>query len=1686
MAATTEEQQYHGRPWWRWIIWIIAGILLLPVMAVLLLQLAPVQDYLRRQGELYLERKLHTKVRIGYLRARGWQYLELRHVSVTDTASQALLYSGSLKVRYNLLSLINNELRINKLEWDSVLANVYRRPQDSTFNYQFIIDAFVSKKTEPDTLSAETGTTLQFHIKDLDLRQVRLRYIDGLTGMSAVVRFDSLHVDPDDILLNEGVYAFRGLALSGLKGFFKQEYLPDRITKAEPPPPPADTSSTPFHLLLKKLRISNSSFLYTDAGSGIYTAWQIGALQLDNSNIDQDSTRVQIGELKLDNTRGVFALNAGKDTTTAPVDTSAAPNTWQVLASKVALNNLAVRFDNNSSNSPRAPHHDPDYNHLLLTGFTANIADLRYKPDSTSAQLKQLTLKDHSGFAVKTFRTNLLYTPQTVSLQQLLLETNKSILRKNIAVTVPSWSTIADHLDLLQINANLDSSRIALGEWLPFVPDARKNKNFAPLWNKQLAINAILKGSLGKLIIEELYLRDNEGNLIQTKGEVAHVTNMDLLQANIPALYIQTGNRAIRSWLPHGTLPDTPRLPERMSITGSFLGSMKDMQTSIQLKSNIATANLTAHLQNITDSIRATYDVSMPFFRIHPGVMLYDTAIGWVSGHLSAKGQGYVLKSMVANASARLNEATYNGYTYHDVSVDGNIDHRRFQVNGQSGDTAITANFDIAGVLADTTLRELVAHLQIEKADLYATHWYAAPFVLKADLNADFPSIEPRNIQGQALITGIQVATKGQVFPLDTVSLDAKRDSLQYISLKGPFGFLNASGDIDYTKVGDAFSKLIMRPIQPPDTARIVKIPSGQLLAWNAAISWPRSLQDLLPGLRMETPLVMEGRLNSDSALLWINASLPKVRYDSLLIDSLQLKASIEDSLLQADISIARLQHPLAPLHHTELKANAVAGKLDWDLLLEDNKHAPKYQVGGLLSFLPANVMELSIKPDLLLNRLKWNVGEHNIVRLRDGLPDSAHLKLSYKEQSIALVTQSDSTTFPAVNAQIKDFQLSTITGLLAADTLLATGILNGEATARNLDKSPLIAANIQLDSLTFRGSKLGILKADVQTPQPNQYKLAANLSGNDNNINIEGTYDSTINANVDIAKLNMASLEAFTFGQVTQMQGSMDGQFTVAGTPSKPQVNGKLHFNDAGGNIAYIGSTLRLPDETLLFDQKGITLNKLVIADSLNNELVVNGQIQTNDFSNFQFLLDVNAEDFMALGEQKSQDQWIYGPAFIDAKAKIRGTLDLPRVDVSVTLRDKSKVTVSMPSSDPGVSEREGVIVFVDKDNPIDSSLITNQDTTRFQNPRLKGIIFSGNAEITPASTIKMIIDPQNGDFVEAKGTANINATLDPSSKMSLTGRYELQEGKYEMSLNQLIKRSFDIVKGSVITFNGDAMDADLDITAKYTANAQAMDLVADQLGNMNETDRNKYKQRLPFEVYLMIKGNLAKPDISFRLDMPERERNAFGGSVYNRLKQINQVTSELNKQVMGLLVLGSFIPDDPMAALSGGGGVEQAARQSVSKILSQQLNNLAGNLIKGVDINFDLQSRQDYSTGSAQESTNLNVGVSKRLFNDRLTVSVGSNIMLQGQAQQNTSSLVGDISAEYQLTADGRYRVRIYQRNATETIVQGQVVETGVAFMIVMDYDEFREIFRRSRKDKEIADDLQKEKKKSKKKKR
>jgi translocation and assembly module TamB len=338
----------------------------------------------------------------------------------------------------------------------------------------------------------------------------------------------------------------------------------------------------------------------------------------------------------------------------------------------------------------------------------------------------------------------------------------------------------------------------------------------------------------------------------------------------------------------------------------------------------------------------------------------------------------------------------------------------------------------------------------------------------------------------------------------------------------------------------------------------------------------------------------------------------------------------------------------------------------------------------------------------------------------------------------------------------------------------------------------------------------------------------------------------------------------------------------------------------------------------------------------------------------------------------------------------------------------------------------------------------------------------------ITPKSTIIIILDELTGDQFQAKGTANLNFSMTPGGEMELVGNYEVESGKYNMTLAGLIKKDFEIKKGSNITWSGDILEATTNLTAVYKIKTDAEELIQDM-----QSIPGAARQKFDFEVDMNIKGALMKPAITFNIDMPEKEQAAFEGIIYTRLKQVNSIPSELNKQVMGLLALNSFIADDPFTSLAGSGGnFETEAFSTAGRLLTQELNDFLGDVVKDVDIDVGLDIRDDYTSGESKRKSDLKVGIAKSFANSRLSVYVGNTFALENQNQDEDilSGLAGDVNIEYMLTTDGKYRIKGYRMTEDDMTFNGTIVETGVSFMVVLEFNKLKNAFRSKKNKKKI----------------
>jgi hypothetical protein len=217
--------------------------------------------------------------------------------------------------------------------------------------------------------------------------------------------------------------------------------------------------------------------------------------------------------------------------------------------------------------------------------------------------------------------------------------------------------------------------------------------------------------------------------------------------------------------------------------------------------------------------------------------------------------------------------------------------------------------------------------------------------------------------------------------------------------------------------------------------------------------------------------------------------------------------------------------------------------------------------------------------------------------------------------------------------------------------------------------------------------------------------------------------------------------------------------------------------------------------------------------------------------------------------------------------------------------------------------------------------------------------------------------------------------------------------------------------------------------------------------------------------------------PEISFEIQLPPKSKGILGGAVNAKLNLLNDDPSALNKQVFALLVLGRFVQENPLQT-DANGGASNVFRSTVGNFLSAQLNKLGSKFVPGVELNFDIQSYDDYSTGRVQGRTQVGIGIKKQLFNERISVQVGGTVDVEGTkaTQNSTSDITSDVTLEYKLSKEGRYRLKGFRNNLYEGAIEGQIIETGVGVSYVRDFNKWKELFRAPAKKKVIDPEKQK----------
>ncbi len=313
-----------------------------------------------------------------------------------------------------------------------------------------------------------------------------------------------------------------------------------------------------------------------------------------------------------------------------------------------------------------------------------------------------------------------------------------------------------------------------------------------------------------------------------------------------------------------------------------------------------------------------------------------------------------------------------------------------------------------------------------------------------------------------------------------------------------------------------------------------------------------------------------------------------------------------------------------------------------------------------------------------------------------------------------------------------------------------------------------------------------------------------------------------------------MKSIEAFSLGNIRNASGTVTGQLKITGTTTAPSIRGNVNFNKVGFNVSMLNSYFTMPKESITFNDEGIKFNDFTLVDSTGNKAIISGTIKTKTIQTSVLMLILVANNFRVINSTQADNKLYYGKLFVNSNIKIRGDMNTPKVDATIAVNDKTDLTIVLPSSDPSIEDRKGVVEFIDPNAPKIDSILLAKQLDSLKKTSLNGLDVSANIRINKNANFTIIIDPNNGDVVHIKGEAQLNGGIDPSGKTNLTGTYTIEQGSYNLSYAS-VNRKFNFKKGSTITWTGDPTSANINFTAIYVAKVPPIDLVSNQIAGVS-----------------------------------------------------------------------------------------------------------------------------------------------------------------------------------------------------------------------------------------------------------
>ena len=1322
-----------------------------------------------------------------------------------------------------------------------------------------------------------------------------------------------------------------------------------------------------------------------------------------------------------------------------------------------------------------------DANHVHVGNLRADVALPRLRNDDFDIEVKRMSLTEASGFTLQNFATHLTITQQRMDVRDIQLELpNSHIHLGDLQLSYSSLSQLGKELPGMEHKLNINPSVITPSDLKALVPQLRD-------FERPLTITAAVSGNADHVDVSLFRMRDEAGNLqVNLTGSASGLSNLNALSFDLSQCDVRVTQSEIGRML--SVLPplstqvcDILSRCGNLAVDAAISGDKSNVRFDGDLSTGVGQLALQGNFRTLghgTMSVKG--HVSTPQFNV--GQLLgKEHLLG--STALDADVDASVLgKNLTGSLDGQVGFIDFKGNRYHNIMANVKADAGTYSgkvvINDQIGRTSVDGSATLAGdqsrfdIVADASqvqLRRLpsMGKSPIDKVSLHAQGSFVGQRIDRATGTLD--------------ISDIELCKGDETLLVDHIAINADNASVpQSLSLHSPFVDADVSGSFDFATLvpsvkamlSETFPQLLgtynhVRSSQRPNDVdfHVVIQPSEELQAF---VNLP---------VKVLYKTTLDGHLSETAHSFNVSLNAPYLLQGKKnIVEQTMITAVLDSATHRMHLDAHTTLPSKKGKIHVDLNAHglgdSVATNLAWHVDRERD-FSGNFNLSGAL----ARNAERQIRADIDINPSKlvfndtaWIVQPGRVTV--DGKDITVHnLAGQCDQQYVRINGRVSHDPDDVLVLQLGDVSLDYIFETLNIDNVVFGGRATGDFYASDLySRAPrLLTTGLHVDNLAYNHAVMG--DADIQSQWLNDEKgvlLKAELRQKNGCRSVidGGIYIAADSLYLDFQtqRANVAFMKPFMQAFTSDVQGEVSGHAVLLGNFHDINLYGDILADSLRFKIDYTNVYYTCAGDSVHMQPNLITFPGVRIHDRDGHEARLDGWLRHDCFHKpvFSFAI-TEARDLLCYDTSAKDNAVWHGTVYGNGAAFVTGEPGVVDIRVNMETAPRSRFTFVL--SDAEEASEYSFITFHDRDQQLQPHEVEAVQDTVPEIVRLLTAQVQHSEEsvpthynidlqgdITPDAQLVIVMDPVGGDQIKATGRGNLRMTYNDANEMTMFGKYVLDKGNYNFTLQDIIIKDFIIKDGSSISFQGDPYAAVLDIEAVYALNANIRDL-----DESFASDKEINRTNVPVHALLRARGPMSQPDISFDLAFPTLTTDA-----YRKVRSIISTDEMMNQQIVYLLALNRFYTPEYTGATRSGGELTSVA----SSTLSSQLSSLLGKMSDNWSISPNFRSdKGDFS------DMEVDLALSSQLLNNRLLFN-GNFGYRDNTYNTRSSNFIGDFDIEYLLNSRGTLRLKAYNHfNDQNYHVRNALTTQGVGIVWKHDFNKPFDFLKKRRADTDTA---------------